>query len=149
VPPTPDLAGFRDAMNRLRQNFGQDVRFRIPAPKVWPAGTQLDPESGEPFDPAIDPLSGGGFTDVVKHVGVVTKPIVPGREGGDTRFEAGGAFSGMDAILDMAAADKADVEDATEVILYGERFDIIEMKPGGLGGGADVIDRYVVYLEAK
>jgi hypothetical protein len=55
----------------------------------------------------------------------------------------------MDAVLDMAAADKADVEDATEVILYGERFDIIEMKPGGLGGGADVIDRYMVYLEAK
>jgi hypothetical protein len=55
----------------------------------------------------------------------------------------------MDAILDMAAADKADVEDATEVVLYGERFDIIEMKPGGLGGGADVTDRYIVYLEAK
>lgn len=136
-------------MGRLRTNFGQEVAFRIPLAKVWPAGTQLDPETGEPFDPAIDPLSGGGFTSVVKRVGVVTKPITPGREGGDTRFAAGGAFSGMDAILDMAATDKADVDDATEVILYGDRFDIVEMKPGGLGGGADVIDRYIVYLEAK
>lgn len=135
-------------MNRLRTAFGVPVTFRIPEAKTYAPGVQLDPETGEPFDPAIDPLTGGGFTDVVKVVGVVTKPISPQRQGGDTRFEAGGAFSGMDAVLDMAAADKPDVETATEVTLYGEHFDIIEMKPTGLGGQVAPV-RFVVYLEAK
>jgi hypothetical protein len=136
-------------MDRLRTNFGQDVAFKVPVAKVWPAGTQLDPETSEPFDPAVEPLSGGGFTDVVKHVGVITKPISPAHEGSDTRFASGGAFSDMDAVLDMAAADKVDVENATEVVLYGDRFDIVEIKPGSLGGGTGPVDRYVVYLEAK
>lgn len=147
MPATPDLAGFRAAMDRLRDNFGQDVTFHAPVAKTWPAGTQLDPETGEPYDPAIDPIS-AGWTDIVKHVGVVTKPISTAREGGDTRFEAGGEFSGMDAVLDMVDTDHVDVLDATEVTLYGLRFKIVEMKPSGLGGDPDA-DRYIVYLEAK
>lgn len=144
----PDLDAFRDAMNRLRTYMGEDVTFHIPEAPQWPPGTPIDPETGEPYDPAVDPVVGGGFQDVVKHVGVVVKPISPAREGGDTRFAPGGEFSGMDAVLDMAAADQPDVTDATEVTVYNARFKIIEMKPSGLGG-TDQIDRFVVYLEAK
>lgn len=145
MPLLPETQGFRDAMDRLRDVMGGDVTFRIPQPKTWPPGTPLDPETGEPYDPAIQPTS-SGFDDVVKHVGIVTKPISPAREGGDVRFEAGGEFSGMDAVLDVAAADYPDVQDATEVTVLGRHFKIIEGNPGDIAG---VVDRYVVYLEAK
>lgn len=145
MPLLPDIAGFRDAMDRLRGAMGGDVTFHIPQPKTWPVGTPLDPETGEPYDPAIQPTS-SGFDDVVKHVGIVTKPISTSREGADVRFEAGGEFSGMDAILDLAAADYPDVQDATEVTMLGRRFRIMEANPGAIAG---TTDRYVVYLEAK
>jgi hypothetical protein len=59
--PTPDIAGFIAAQDRMRQVFGRDVPFNVPVAPVWPVDTQLD-ENGEPYDPTVVPSSGGGMT---------------------------------------------------------------------------------------
>ena len=54
---TPDLQGFRDAQSELRQLFGQDITFQAKAAATWPLGTPIDPETNEPYDPTIEPVS--------------------------------------------------------------------------------------------
>ena len=53
---TPDHAGFRDAQRRLRAAFGEPVRFLAPAVDEYPPGTRLDPDTGTPYDPTIEPI---------------------------------------------------------------------------------------------
>lgn len=140
---TPDIAGFQDAMRRLRTATGRDVTFHIPVAPQWPAGTQLDPETGEPYDPTVKPTTGGGFTDVVKHVGVVYKDESRLRPGADTQETAIGPRSGMDEILDLDILDYLDVQDATEVSDLDARYRIVERKQTGMTEA----ERVLVYME--
>jgi hypothetical protein len=71
----PDIQGFITAQDRLRVVLGKDVTFFIRGTPVWPVGTQLNPETGRPFDPVIDPVSGAEETSVVKRAGVTFRPI--------------------------------------------------------------------------
>jgi len=61
---TPDHAGFRDAQRRLRQAFGEPVRFLAPAVDAYPPGTRLDHEIGMPWDPTIEPIRDQPSTEV-------------------------------------------------------------------------------------
>lgn len=136
----PDIAGFLDAQNRLRDNMGHDVDFMVRVPAVWPEDVALD-DDGSPYDPTVEPLSGGGLEAVTKRVGVIYKQASPMRPGAATRFEPIGEMSGIDLILDVNAADRADIQTAVQVWLNEQRFKIVEWVPGGLGK----IDRYLVY----
>jgi hypothetical protein len=77
--PTPDIAGFIAAQDRMRQVFGRDVPFNVPVAPVWPVDTQLD-ENGEPYDPTVVPSSGGGTAPSVIHVGVVRNALPTNEE---------------------------------------------------------------------
>lgn len=139
-----DNSAFIQAMKDLRADLGGQVTFHIPQTPTYAAGVAINPATGRPVDPGAQPTSGGGFDDVVKTVGVITKDASKLRPGADTRFEAGGEFSGMDAILDLDSADHPDVENATRVTVATIEYKIVEWKPGTIG---NTIDRYLIYCE--
>lgn len=56
----PDLAGYIDAQLRKRAALGSEVNFHFPSTLVWPDGTVLDPDTGRPYDPLIEPESSSG-----------------------------------------------------------------------------------------
>lgn len=141
--PPPNIAGFKDAMGRLRQQSGGPVTFRVPQTPVWPLGTQINPLTQRPYDPGIQPTSGGGYDEVTKTCGVIFKDASKLRPGSDARFEPGGEFSGMDCIVDLDFADYPAVENATHARIFRDEFKIVEWKPGGLTSQ----DRYLVYME--
>lgn len=139
----PNIDGFKDAMQRLRTVTGSVVTFLVKQTPTWPPGTEIDPMTNRPYDPSVQPLSGGGYDEVQKTCGVIFKDASRLRPGADTRFEPAGEFSGMDAILDLDSADYADVQDASRVRVFDLTFKIEEWKPGGLTS----LDRYLVYLQ--
>ena len=53
--PRPDLDGFAEAQGRLRQMIGVDAVFLVDGEPIWPAGTPIDPETGKPYDPFLEP----------------------------------------------------------------------------------------------
>lgn len=136
----PDIAGWLDAQDRMRVSTGQDVTFKLRNPPVYAAGVQLDPESGQPFDPTIDPISGGDLTDVVKRVGVIFRPV-RGNVKDDESDEAGGAFLSSNVALDVAVADHAAIQDAVQFVLNGRDYRITDILPDGL----TQVDRYLAF----
>lgn len=50
---SPDLAGFRDALERKRAAMSEDVVFRGEPEVTLPPGTPTDPETGLAYDPVI------------------------------------------------------------------------------------------------
>lgn len=143
MTPSPDIAGFREAQARLRQKMGQDVAFSIPETPQWAPGVQLDPETGRPYDPTIEPTAGGGFTTVTHRVSVIFRPI-RGRLQDETEATAMGIVSDDTAALLMDPADYPSVESAVKFDLNGTDYKITEAVPDGLAG----VDRYVVFGEA-
>lgn len=140
----PDIAGFRAAMEDARSAFGEPVSFHIPTPPVWPAGTPMDEDTGMPFDPTIEPESGGGFTDVVRNVLVIYHAI-----GGDLdapqSSEPAGLMKGESAVLDVGVPDYPAVQDATEATVGTTRYLVTDRQDDGILGR----DRVLMFLEAK
>jgi hypothetical protein len=144
IPNGPDIDGWREAQNRLRIALGKDVTFEVPETPVWPDGTQLDRETGLPFDPTIEPVSGGGYTEVTIKVMPVTHPIRPREADNVSPNEAAGLLYEGNMILLTAEADFPLIEGATRFVLDGRRFGITDIMPDGLTR----VDRYLVYGEA-
>lgn len=140
---SPNLAGFREAQERLRQEMGVDVDFYIPNAATYPAGTQLDPETGRPHDPTIQPETGGDRETVTRHVALVSRPLPRNVE---DPVETGwaGFRRGESAALSFSTAIYADIQAATACEVKGIEYKITEMiRDPGLD------DRYIAYLEAK
>lgn len=135
----PDIQGFRDAMNSMRALTGQDVTFHVPIAPVWPPGTALD-ENGQPYDATVVPSSGGGTTDIVKRVGVVS-PIVTRRAIDDVRASEQGVVRTNHVVLDVAVADIPDIANATTFTMHGVLFQITDTITDGLIGD----DRLLVF----
>lgn len=144
MSPEPDLAGFVEAQNRLRGQVGMDVIFEIPVAAVYPVGTALDPESGEPYDPTVVPESGGGTTEVTVRASTVFRPI---RTGGEDFVEAGAAGVTRDrsAAVDVAIGDFPQIAGATHFTISDMRFRITEEIPDGMTAAPD---RRIIYGEA-
>lgn len=141
MTPVADAAGFIDAQANLRSMLGEPVTFKVPVAKVWPGGTKINPDTGLPYDSTIKQTS-AEFTDVVKVCLLIYKRGSPLRPQGDTAVAASGEMSGMDMIIDLAADDKPDVEDAAEVTVQGLDYRVDEMKPFSLAGTSY---RWLVY----
>lgn len=140
----PDIAGFAEAQHRLRQELGIDVTFGIPVAPVWPDGTPLDPETGRPYDPTVDPASGGGTTAVTKRVALVFRPIRVNVEDpldGDVRS---GLRRDESIALAIDTADYLDVRNATEVAVGDIDYKVTEIIEDP---GPD--DRYIAFGEAR
>lgn len=135
--PTPDLEGFATAQRRLRAQLGVDVAFHIPQAATY-AG-DVDPESGQAFDPWEDPTTGGDFVDVVVRCSIVNRPL------GGVSDSADAAPIGLVAsdhiALIVDESDYGSIVDATAFTLYDQHFKITEKRPDSLGA----VWRYIVY----
>jgi hypothetical protein len=143
IPNGPDLDGWREAQARLRTALGQNVTFKIPLPKVWDPDVQLDPETGEPYDPTVVPTSGGGFAEIEKRVSVVFRPIHPNVED-PVLDEPAGVMHRESVALMADPADYPDIEDAARFTLQGNEYRVTSIDADGLVE----TDRYVIFGEA-
>lgn len=137
----PDIAAFHEAQSRLRNQLGTDAVFHIYGEPVYPPGTQLDAETGRPFDPAIRPTS-APVTNKTHKVSVMQQP--PNMRIGDTREGWSGLRHGDIVMVALDPDAYADVEDATEVTIKGNNFKIYEAHEDP---GLD--NRYMMQLEMK
>ena len=55
--PDPDLAGLQNALAELREKTGEEVLFFFEETVEYPPGTEIDSDTGKPFDPLIEPES--------------------------------------------------------------------------------------------
>ena len=44
----PNIAGFIAADKTMRSTFGDTITFSVPQVPQWPAGTRINPDTGEP-----------------------------------------------------------------------------------------------------
>jgi hypothetical protein len=108
---TPDFAGFEDAQRRLRAALARTVIVHSTTPAVYPPGTPLDPESGEPHDPTIAPESGG--EDVSQ--------VINARVHGAAFMGAGAAaFGGREVTDQLGIHSTRDVALVVEPELYDD-----------------------------
>jgi hypothetical protein len=143
----PDIAGWADAQDRLRQKLGTVVVFLIPptlTPEDYPADTSFDPETGLPFDPTIEHTSGEEPERVEVVAAVIHRPIDT-----DVRDAAAdtpiGLVPSSNAALLISLADRPRAEGATEVEVWGERYRITEWRRDGL----TVQNRWIVFLQER
>jgi hypothetical protein len=143
-PAGPDIAGFRGAQDRLIDELGQDVTFKLRQTPQYPPGTRLNDDTGRPFDPTIKPLAGtDGFDEQVVRCTVVYRPIqrVPNAPDETTW---GGIRRDQSMALAMKVVDYPRVADADEADVNGINYKITEIVPDGL----TEVQRYVAFLEA-
>lgn len=132
----PDVQGFIEAQERLNDELGEDVTFIALLPKVWPAGTQLDPETNEPFDPIIKPESGGDEVATVVRCTPIEGAI---RAQDPTRISPSGVRDTEELVFSVKLADTPLVIDAVYVDHNGERYHVTDIKNDD--------DRTLVYTE--
>lgn len=124
--PSPNFDGFKDAQRRLRQEFGQDLTWITPIDPVWPEGTQINPETGEPYDPTVEPTSSGETRTIVR-TSVVTRPIHGrGAIKDEVSKKAIGWMKDEGIVLIVDTEDYHLVRDATEVEYAGDTYTIRE-----------------------
>lgn len=133
-----DLAGFRDAQVRLRQQFGEPVPFFTPQPATYASGVVMDPESGVPMDPTIPALS-SGFASAVVTASVVARPLGLSRRGVEYDV-AQTAFGNLEEgtivlIVGYDEWEAANLDAATEVEVHDERYEIEQTEQDQLGPG--------------
>lgn len=127
---TPDLAGFKQAQEELRQHFGQDVTFHF-APKLsYPEGTPLDPESGRPYDPQIEGEEETPKTVDVK-CNVAFRPVRGLAE--DTVESPIGNIKSNECVLIMSIEQWETVDEAVAFSVKGDRYRLKKSTEDGIG----------------
>lgn len=129
MTPTPNLAGMRDALERKRQSLGQEVTFVFEPVPTWPPGTQLDPISGRPYDPLVEPTEEDTPDPVVKQCSVAFRP--PFQE--DTEEKALGDVKTNVILVWLPLAEADDVVEAIAFCVKGERYRIRKQTEDGIG----------------
>lgn len=143
MSPEPDLAGYREAQIRMIAKTGTTVEFFLPSAVVWPEDAILDPETGKPYDPAVLPLS-SGFASASAKCGVAVRP---GRREEATVTAIGVFEDGEGALLVPLADYEAEgLDDATECLLFSERYDIGSRDQDGIG---DEAHRMILRIRQK
>lgn len=125
----PDLAGFADAQERLRDHFGEVVVFLFPLERTYPPGTRIDPETQMPWDPTIEP-SGTAQASASASCTVATRPF-----GKDDVEES--ALAGVERDHIMLAGDlelSSLASGAVDFEVRGDRYKVTSMRPDGIGG---------------
>lgn len=128
----PDIAGFADAGRRLRAAFGEPVVFLRPAVETWPPGTPLDPETGNPYDPMLEPTSSAQASAVVNCT-VAARPFGQSGRAVDTESGALGMVERDHLMLacDLELASAASGAVSFEV--RGDSYKVTSQRPDGIG----------------
>jgi hypothetical protein len=137
--PTPDVAGFASAQVALRAALGVDAVFLIPGEATWPAGTPLDPETGKPYDPFLEPESATATQEITVRCSFVHSPLTSA----DPEATPIGAADRGSAALVVPLADYPTVRAATRVRVGAETWDIQQFRYDL----ALTVPRWIAYLE--
>lgn len=137
---TPDLAGFVDAQQRLRDAFGEQITFLAEPSVTFPPGTPTDPETGKPYDPVIAATGSAQASAAVKCDVVFRAVNRAGVTGGET-FEAIGITDATHIMLIADISARTTIESCVDFDCRGERFKITAQKPDGVGG----VQRWLIY----
>lgn len=132
----PDLAGFADAQHRLRTLFGEPIVFIWPPELTWPPGTELDEETGLPYDPTIQPAT----TDPDNRLAlgdVATRPF----NTDDVEFVAPGVVEREHVMLSMDLPYASAASGASNFTVRGNQYKLSSSRPDGVGGE----QRYLVF----
>lgn len=141
----PDIAGFRDAQDRLIDQLGQDVTFKLRRTPDYPPGTKLNPETNRPYDPTVKPIAGtDGFDEQVVRCSVVYRPIHVNVED-PTNTNWGGLRRSESMAVTFKVVDFPRVESADEAEVNGIDYRVTEVVPDGL----TEVQRYIAFLEAR
>lgn len=146
-----DIAGFKDAQVRLREQFGHDVPFYFASASTWPPGTPMDPETGLPYDPTILPVASGRASAVVSDVSVVHRPLGLSRRGvaGEDQQTAVGVFEDTESALIIGADSFVSngLADAEWCRVHEEEWEITSFDADSLGETTP--QRYVLYIRKR
>lgn len=142
---TPDIDGFLEADRELRRQFGNATEFRIPQDPQWPTGTQINPDTGRPYNAMVKPIN-EPYTSVTVTALTILKEASPLRPQADTDTTPAGRLSGMDVILDVGAADYDTVKGATEFTYATRNYRVTEFKPFAFAG---ITYRWLVYGQER
>lgn len=129
----PDLAGFREARERKRRLFSEPVVLLGTGVVTWPP-VPMDPETGRPVDPTIEPLSSGASA-VVDVEWVWRSSADPSDDG------AAGTFARSHPMLIAGSAASAALEGMTHFQRRGERYQIEAVHFDGITS----VDRILIY----
>lgn len=142
--PTPNLAGFKDAQRRLRSHFAELVTFHFPAVETWPVGTALDPETGRPYDPVVQPTT--SVEDAVQvRCSIFFRALKRGGISGEASVGAAGWISDAEVMLIADIDERPRIEGAEGFSVRDGSWDIIAMTEDGIGE----IQRWLVYGRHK
>lgn len=143
MPVVPDLAGFAEAQDRKRELLGSDVTFLQEPQVTFPPGTAINPDTGDPYDPTIEPES-TVQPSVVVRCAVYFRALVRGA-GGEAAASAAGweERTRVFAIAPYAAKDQ--IDGSIEMIFHGDRFKIHTIKDDELVAG---YQRILIYAAA-
>lgn len=125
ILPNP---GFAEAQRRLRQHFGEAVTFYGEPVVTFPPGTPIDPETGEPFDPAVEPVT-QQTPSASAMCNVTFKAINRAGVGGERRQGAAGDPELTHVLLITDSSRAADLEPMRRFEVRGEGFLITAQKP--------------------
>lgn len=129
MPAQPDLAGVQDALGRLREATGEDVPFFFAATDTWPTGTVLNPDTGRPYDPLIEPEKEESPEPVEVRCSVAFRP---GFQEDADETEIGDIKMNV-VLLGMDIADWPKVEDAVSFNCKGDNYVIKKSTDDGIG----------------
>lgn len=136
----PDLAGFREALDRKRLLLGEDITFHGARVFTWPASAAIDPQTSRPYDPVIEPLSSAAASAVVR-CGVFFRAVNRAGIGGEQEVSAAGRFDKTHVMVIAPSGAASAIAPMRFFDARGERFLIDSQKFDGVSG----IDRYLVY----
>jgi hypothetical protein len=140
VEASPDLAGFEDAQQRLRNSLGEPVVFLFPDQLEWLDGTALDPETGRPYDPMAEPTASAGASATVPNCDVAIRA-----QDEDTRFSALGFTESEDVLVICSSGQASAASGAESAVVRDERYMVMAQRFDGIGG----IQRYLTSLRRR
>lgn len=143
MTPVANTQGFIEAQRDLVERFGEEIAFITVGEKVWPDGVQIDPQTGEPYDPTIQPESGGEETAVITKVSVFYRPIVTA--GDDVVEGPSGVRRDESPAFIVLTEDYMAVKDAVAVVYNEIRYRVTEFTPDSF---VNVLYRWICFTEA-
>ena len=127
----PNLGDLADALARLRSHMGQNVVFYFAEVLTWPEGTQLDPESGRPYDSQVEPESKEEPESITIKCNVAFRPTEGLSE--DTAESPIGNIQQNEVLLIMSVPEMETVAKAVSFDVKGDNFKVKKSTPDGIG----------------
>lgn len=141
-PIQPNLAGFVDAQQRLRSQFGEPVWFIKPSSVTFAPNTNIDPSTGQPFDPAIKPIASAAASASAQ-CNVFFRAISRGGMGHEFAQSAADIRNWSLVMLITDISNRSICQGAVQVLLRGDTWKVMSEKPDGLGD----TQRWLVYVK--